>query len=345
MTPSTAFSCRLPQALAFASVLLLAACGGGGGDGGSPTPTAAALAITSANQHAVAADALDSATDISTAQAGAALVTGVQVATASGAASLQLASAARKLVGMVPGSPASAMGVAISRTLPCTQGGTLQITGDVSGASGVLAGDSVTFFANACQEMVDNVPTVMNGSLSITIVAGSYDSSHVVYPAHLVMSLVASRFQIATPSGTDLTDGDLRMDLTDSSSTSASMILSGAALTNSFTAGAATHASTLLDYHQTVTVNGSVVTDDVSAGIDTNNPHLGHVTYQLATTTPLTQTAGAFTGGSLKVVGSHSALLLTVAGADAFSLQLDANGDGSYEGSTPTTVTELQSRL
>lgn len=344
MPKSFHFSCRLRHALACVPVLL-AACGGGGGGGGTPPPTAAALTITSANQETVAADALDSATNISTAQTGTALVTGVQVATAAGAASLQLASAARKLVGMVSGAPATAMGVAINRTLQCTQGGTLTITGSVSGASGVAGGDSVTFVANGCQEMVDNVLTTMNGTLSVSIVAGSYDSSNIVYPAHLVMSLLATNFQIATPSAADLTHGDLRIDLTDTSSTSGSMILSGSSLTNSVTVGASTHASTLLGLQQTITVNGNVVTDDVSAGIDTDNPGLGHVTYQLATTTPLTQTAGAFTGGSLKVMGSHSALLLTATGADAFSLQLDANGDGAYEGAMATTVTELQSKL
>src|SRR4051812_38623453 len=139
------FSCRrgVPRlalsALLSGPVLLLSACGGGGGGGDSSPPpvTSGAVAIDATNQKAVAAHALDSATDIDAARSSASIVTGVQVDTGAGGGggALQLAAVARLLAANAPASVSLATGVTVNKTVPCTLGGSMTVSGQVSGTT------------------------------------------------------------------------------------------------------------------------------------------------------------------------------------------------------------------
>lgn len=343
---STLAAARARFVLALAPMLLLAACGGGGGSGGTPAPVFGAVIITSANQLAVAASALDTATNIEAARSGTTLVTGVQVASGfGGAATLRLESAARTLLGHLRSAPALATGATIDRVDTCSLGGTIRVTGTIAGTEGVAAGDAVTVIASDCTELVDGVATTMNGTLSITVTAGSYDSANIVYPAHVVLQLQATAFSMRTASATVVADGDALVDLTETGATTGTVVVSGAALTTTTTSGGFTRTATLQDYRQAVTFNGSTLTTDVTAHVEASTDLLGRVSYDVSTPTPLTASDTAFTGGSLLVTGNRSALLLTVTGSNTFALDLDIDGDGLVDFTTSATLADLEDRL
>jgi hypothetical protein len=347
-----------------APLVLLTACGGGGGGGDqaaapgtpapvtntpTPAPTSATLVITSTNAKPVAADALDNATNLDAAESGSGFVTGVQVdAPQAGNLALQLAAIARTLAAKVPARSVLAVGVAVSETAPCSGGGTLSINGSVASENGVTAGDAITLGANGCKEFVDGVATELNGQMKLTIVSGSLNGNGLTFPTHIVMRLDATNFSVAVPGQTTRTNGDMTMDMTLQSSTSESLVVSGTSLATTVFRDSGSRSFALQDYRQSVAIDNGAVTASVDAQISSTNPRLGTGTqvYTVATTTALTaNSTGTFTGGVLKVTGSSSALLLTVTAPGTFQVQVDANGDGTYETSTTATHAELRALL
>jgi hypothetical protein len=337
-------------ALSLLPLLLLAACGGGGGDGGSSTAQPVQLAVTTTNAQPVAADALQTSGTTGVGATGAALVTGVQVEAASGgAAPLQLAGAARHLLGMVPPAPALATAATISQSATCTGGGTVSISGNVASSSQLSTGDQITITANACSEVVDGTSERLDGTLSITVLAGPFNATSTSFPKSVQLRIVAQRFSLVQGGQTTVSDGDLQISVVQSSSTVASTTLSAAVLSSTVSTASSSRQQTLRNYSQKIdqTSTQSVVT--VSATVETNNTRLGGgtlVSYGLSTPAPLTLNAsGAYTGGSLRVTGAASGLLLTVNGTDTFILQVDANGDGIFESNSTVTRAQLNAQL
>lgn len=337
--------------------LLLAACGGGGGGGEAPppAPSVSPVTITSQNQKALAADALQSTTDFSFALLGTELIAAAAQATGPGDTLAQRLPSVRKSASpraeVVQGGPLPALAALRASTIgdpgaaqPCTYGGTMDITGHVAVSNQLAVGDTLTITANNCVEVVDNTRMTVNGILTSSVVDGSYNGASVVYPVHLVLALAARNFSVALPTVTALADGDQQVDIRLASATSSSIVLTGTAMTNVVTTGSGTHTSTLRNYRDAATFEGTQAMYEITARVETENRWLGNVFYDLSTPAPLTG-SDAYTGGSLKLVGNSSALLVTVTGSDAFSLRLDANGDGTYESDTPTTVTELENYL
>jgi hypothetical protein len=340
------------SALLLLPAILLNACGGGGGggDGGSAAggSSVAGVVITSSNAKAVAADALENSTDGSTAGTGASLITGVQVDSGSSGGPLQLASASRTLLGLVPAMPSQATGVAVNRTVLCASGGSLQISGNLSGGSSIVAGDTLTIAAAGCKEMVDGKLTTMNGSLAFRFESGSSFTSASSYPYRIVMTFTATNFAISQGTETTTSNGDLRIDLLASSPTSSDITLTGSSLASSHASTSGTRSATLKNYTETVAVRGSTQTSSITATVVSTNSRLGSsaVSYTITTVTPLTSTtSGDVTSGVIKVTGSGSALLLTVTGTNTFKVETDANGDGTYESSTTATKSELEALL
>ena len=78
----------------------------------------------------------------------------------------------------------------------------------------------------------------------------------------------------------------------------------------------------------------------------TSNPRIGNnVVYNVSTPTPILTDLSVVLQGSLKVEGAKSSLLLTVTTPNNFTLQVDTNGDGTYDSTTTTTKAELQGLL
>lgn len=334
-------------------VLVLSACGGGGGGGGGSAATPATpLAISTANSKAVSADALDNSTDTTTAQTGTALVTGVQVDAGSTAGARKLVSVGRALLAMAPARPAIATGVSVDDTAPCQISGTLRILGTIADSTGntLNGGDQITLIANSCSAIVDGQSVTMNGSFAITINSGSFNPNAVSYPTRLVMTFVTNNFVVVEGADRMTSNGDLRIDITMLSATSEDIVLSGTSLSDSHSNSSGTRSSTLKNYNESLQVRGTAITGSISATVESSNSRLGSgpVSYSISTVTPLAYSeAGDVSAGVLKVTGaSNSALLLTVTAANTFKVEVDANGDGTYESSTPgVTKAELEALL
>jgi hypothetical protein len=349
---TTRFSPRCTfVALFCAPLLALTGCGGGGGDGGTSadTPAQASLVITAANAKPVAADALDSATDISAARSGSSFITSAQVEPAAAAASpaLRLARAATTLAAKSSAASGLVLGVAVNETLPCSQGGSVTVTGNVASRDSFAVGDSVTLTSAGCRELIDGVTTAMSGSITLGITGGSFAPGS-GFPRHVVMTIRATSFAVSVGAETSTSTGDMSLDLTENSSDSTSVVLTGAALGNQVTTSTGSRSFTMRGYRQALAISGSTTSYSVTGDIETNNSRLGTgvVSYHLGTPTALVaSSAGAFSGGSLRVDGNASALLLTVTGTDTFQLQVDANGDGTFDASSTVTLAGLRALL
>lgn len=339
---------RTVVALSLASLGFLAACGGGGGGGGTgSTPINSAppqVAITEANAKPVAANAMDSAQNLSAAQSGS-LVTGVEVQADGGAGyAFALSDAARVLGARAAARiPALATAATIDTTEPCTFGGTARLTGTVANPNVLSAGDTITVSATNCVENVGGVTSTMNGSMTIGIASGTIGST---LPLHVVMNLTLNNLTIASGGVTTAGTGDIRLDLTVNSSVSESMVASGTSLSNSVTSAGVTRTTTLKNYSQTVTLNGTTATSALSATVQSNSTRLGTTggSYTVTTTTPVVWNTAthAVTAGAIKVVGaSGSQLIATVGASNTVTIQLDANGDNTYEKSITSSIAEL----
>jgi hypothetical protein len=331
-------------ALLCTPLVLLTACGGGGGGGDEPPATG--IVITNANSQTIAAEAVETASSTDAA-AGAGFVLGVQVNDgAKGANTLLLARAARQLVAKAPASGALATGVTAETEVQCTTSGSVTMKATTSGSSGSLsAGDSFQITANACAEGSGADAMLMNGSITVTVQSGSYDPASTVYPKNLTMRIVAQGFSVTVGGETEAFTGDVTIGITETSATSGSLSITATSLTSNL--GGA-HSVTLKNYTLNATETSGGTTIAMSAGVVTTNSSLGSgaFSYTIATVTPLTvSSTGAITGGSIKVTGSGSSLLLTVTGSDSFTLDVDANGDDVYESRTTVTRTELQGQV
>lgn len=335
-------------ALTLISSLVLAACGGGGGGGPSVTAPQA-VTINESSAKPVAANALGAVQGTSATES-TNLLTGVEVQNEGGAnpASLRaMAETARFASGSLAGRGGSMVtGVTSSETIDCPLSGSLTVSGTVSGSEGMVAGDNVTLTANNCSMNVDGVTTTMNGSMAFTVVSGSITST---LPMNVVFSMVATNFSVTAGSTTVAVNGDLRMDLR-MTSTSETIVASGTSLSNTLTEGGATYTDTLKNYTQTFTYNGSVVTGSLSATVESSSSQLGSGGGSYTVTTPTAlvwnESTGTLSSGVVKVVGANgSQLVMTVNSSTSVTIQIDENGDGTFEKTVASSQTELRNLL
>jgi hypothetical protein len=325
-------------ALFCAPILLLSACGGGGAGADASAPAASsALMLDASNQKLVAAEALGSAT-------------GLGSAGAASAGTVRLASVTALLVAQAPAVLSQAPGIAVSQTVPCGLGGSLTLSGQATGGTAVVQGDSLSASLASCRLLVDGVPTTLGGVLAIRITAGSLHPLAPTFPSHIAISITATNLSVSAAGQTDTSNGDLLIDLTQASPSVSDVVLSGASVSNTVTTAGGSRSFTLSNFRQHVGVNQGATTFELVATLSSTDSRLGAGTgsFSVETPTPIvTSAAGDFVSGSLKVVGGgNSAVLLSVTAPNTFQLQLDAGGDGSYELSTAgVTVAELRSLL
>ncbi|MBK0391144.1 hypothetical protein [Ramlibacter algicola] len=335
----------------------LAGCGGGGGggDGGAtaggggtvsaPAP-APAVVITQANAPTVGAHGLDAAQDDSSTNT-AGILTGVQVQGGADVGPLALAAIARRMGGKVTALPL-ASGVQVDETQPCQNGGSVRIVGTVASNSALGAGDDLTITATNCAEPVNGVMTTLNGQMRFEITAGSMPGSGVP-PFHVVLRVTTTALSVQTSTDLATSDGDMTIDLTMTSSTAQTLVVSGTSLSSSATINGVQRRRTLANYSQRVVLNGSTVTGAVSGTVTTDSTRLGPAggTFTLSTPQDLrwSTTSDAPVAGQLKVTGAGNSAVRLTFGASSVTVETDANGDGTYEGSTTATVAQLQGLL
>jgi hypothetical protein len=331
--------------------MLLAACGGGGGGGGgTPAPatqTTSQLVVTDSNAQAVAAEVLETSTNIDAAQVGTAVVTGVQVDATGGSNALVLASVARDLLSKSTG-PAMATGATVTRN--CQFGGTLTVTDTSASSTVAQTGDTFSVTANNCLDPLGGTgtQTLLNGSMTLTVASGSFDSSSNTFPKNVTLRLVANNFAVTQGGVKSTSNGDLTIGIAEPSATDSTLTLSSTSLSNTVEkSGSAAHTITLKNYNHNVVSTSTQASVTIGANVESNNARFGSGTfsYTLSTNSPVVITSAGYVSGSLKVAASNSGLLLTTVPANNFSLQVDTNGDGSFESSTGVTRAQLEALI
>ena len=318
---------------------LVAACGGGSsGDGGSAAtpPPLASLAIDGGNAVLVSAAAY-----------GAASSTG-ELADLSGSAGIAGAGGSGQGKATVNAQVKATIDGAAQQVpvgtgpTDCLVDGTVDISADIQDplglASGVLEpGDTFTVIYTACD---DGVGEVLDGRIDMVvdaftgnIISGAYD---------MTMDITITDFQVTTGADVILSNGDTTTRL----DTRAAPYIEASVGGNSLTVDSNTDSETLTAYSSAQTFDGRVspAPYTMTAAGTLDSTRIGGV---VDYSTPVTFSGvdtGYPTAGVLLIEGQNSAarLVAQANGVDVV-IEIDADGDGTFEGSTVTTWDELAS--
>jgi hypothetical protein len=295
------------------------------------------VAITSANQQQVARAAISSVASVaSTGSVGG-------VASSAGASVARLSSLSRQVRLALGTARESALSARVrplateSETIACQFSGSITLAVTYSDASQFTPGDTISFTFNDCQTTsTDNT----SGAMSIVMSSYADTAAGVSYAGTMTLNVTAiDGARTSTVSGSvganyaDLSATSSRLDLTvGSNGLTGSVTTTGGTPETIGYASGFTISATDTSTSSSVIVNGSIDSSLLA----------GRITLQ--TNTPIVQGADDTypSSGALRVSGAGgSALLLTVQSTTALQVQLDANGDGTYEASATYTWAQV----
>lgn len=315
----------------------LAACGGGGGDSSS-NPAGNKVTITSANQDQVVRASVNAGLSVSMAQgrAGGASPAGVaDRAHALGAVlerAMTAAQGSRKGIASVAVHPSASA----SNTEPCSVGGTLTVTvDDHDGNNALSAGDVISVSFAQCK---DSATSSMNGAISITLTgtptatqfAANASFQNVVVVEDGVTSTIAGDVTVAendttldTVTTLNVGSGGLTASTASSGYNDSVSFASGFVIrTDEATSGAST----------SVSLSGTMSAQSLGGSITISTPQ---ALVQLSTD-------NYPSAGQVIVTGATgSAVRATVLDNAQVRVELDANGDGTYESTATVAWTTL----
>ena len=324
---------NLSIVVAASTLALLSACGGSSDTPAPPTGTQA-VAITSTNQSDVARSTFNGGFSLGLVQS--ATTSGTAASPASVAASgrvLQVLRAAidqRKGIASASEHPATGG----SQSVACGISGSMATTwNDADGNNQLSAGDVLTASFQQCQETTS---LSINGSLAITL-SGTPSATQfsanavfqnivavdagVTYTIAGAVALTEVDTDTISSSSFTVGSGGLTVAIASTGYSDSIAFDSGMVVASSFLAGTSS-----------LTLNGSIVSHALG----------GRVT--IATQQALVQQATDTypSQGKVLITGaSGSTLLVTVLGPTQVHLQVDANGDGTVDGTTPATWASL----
>lgn len=328
---------NIKTAVCLAALALLAACGGGGDSGGETTPPVAGpLQITSDNYQTVAQQAVSSMSYLLDSSQ---LVTGAQVATRPALAAVawrQFVKLPRQLA-----APGWVTGATMTETMTCSGGGRIEATfNDVNGNQDIDAGESATMIAMGCVE--DGV--TINGTLGFTVNSLTGDLNGDVYGASIGITL--SSFSVTSGGGNQSASGTMAIDIAATGPNASTLKVSVGSLSLTSSFGGTTDTVLMQNYvlNQTLAPmgNGSSTSTSVSGVFASSALRARSVT--LSTGIPFVELPNdAYpSSGQMSVTGvDGSKVRLTAQNATTVLLDLDANGDGTYE----TSVSRAWSSL
>ncbi|SDD05604.1 hypothetical protein SAMN05428966_10391 [Massilia sp. PDC64] len=304
-------------------VLVLSACGGGGGSGGGTTPaqTSTLSTITAADAPKAASNGYAAGYVISQSSSSLAnVVTGVSVTPAGvGAVAPVL-----DLVKQAYGRQGASLLTGITVSDSCSGGGTVTIDATLRNQNTLSNGDTLTMTALNC---VENGST-LNGALSITVSGVSGDIINSSTGA-VTLDTRFNNFKVASGSTATTLNGDMKIGLSATSATDATVAISGASLqAASQRAGATVATFTLSAYSVAANVHGSTVSSAANFSVAGNANGLGQFAYTVKNLQPFVGTAtGVPTSGSLIVNGAGSSVTATVV-PNGVRVDYSAKGDG-----------------
>jgi len=323
-----------------ASITLFSGCGGGGGGGGggASTPPAGLLGIDTSNAPAVAGTVAGaSASTTNLGPTGPAVIGGVSIdggATSTGL--VQLAVWQLTEISTLPPQPANMIGAAMmSGSKACTGGGSFAYQfndADLNGVLSIRETLSITF--NNCAMTAGGAPgnggfTVVLNSVTGTPGTGAWSGS------------ITMTFSNMTLSGTSVS-GDMTFKLSSTNSSDIGGVLSGSSISVTNATG---KVDTLSGYNFTLGYNKSTTAYTLDATGTVSRSDLGGT---VSFSTPSTL-AGKFSNrpdnpvsGVFLVTGANnSKLRMTAIDNSYVKLEVDANGDGTYEFATTKTWAEI----
>jgi hypothetical protein len=343
-------SSRSVKPIAVCSVfVLLAACGGGGGGSSTPTPTQpTGLAIDTNNQKAAAAAGAQSLFDGAGAvnSSGGTSAIAAPSAASGGALALGLASnALRKTIQKM--SPAGTTTLTPNGGQACAGGGTYTLQwNDANNNLTVDAGDSFTYTYQAC---VDTSGATTNGTLVLNLQQFQSASGNIT----ATLNVAFTNFSVVDQTGGGRINGSLLLTTTGTNG-------SGQPVAGTCNAGtdSATYNQIVVDdlnaasaVLRTTTLTAGQITTrvgvDCSLALTVAETAAGNWTgisgtLTIATpTTILTDANGLPYAGSYSVAANTGKILVSFGAGGNSQLQLDANGDGTYESSTSLTWADL----
>lgn len=319
---------------------MVAGCGGGGGDaGGTPPPLGGRLlSIGPDNYVAAAQEALGSAAFVGDTSrlAIAAQVADDSVLMASALAQL------RRWPARLAAVPRLASGVVLTETEACPGGGRMTLTFDDRNGNGdVDAGDSLaTVFENCVAEGVR-----LGGRLAMRMDALSGNFDGLVYSATLTMTL--DNFS-ASVGGVDTAgSGEMRITDTSRALNDSTTTLAIASLTSSANLGGTTVTRRLTDFSYSIERRpaGNSYTETSTFGGTIVSTRLSEREINVSTPVPLVRPAAApypISGQVLAAGSNGSRVRVTAQNSAQVLIELDADGNGSYETSTTRPWSEMR---
>jgi hypothetical protein len=329
--------------LAVLSSMLVACGGGGGGDapaaaaanngssGGGVTSTKAV--INAANYVTVAQESLSSTNFVADA---ATLATGAEISNSDVLVSFGQAQAV-SISSRFGRAPALATGVVQTTIEPCAGGGTLTVSeNDLNGNGLPNAGDSVSLTATNCVYQ----GSTLNGVLNMTVTA--FSGNLEVPPFTLAVTLTFNNLSARSAAATSTGNGTIAVTLNARSSSDQTSTLTATNFATTATYGGTTYNRKLENYTVSVVLNATTSTTAAAGSLSSSA--FGSKLVTIATPVPfvrvLSQPRPA--SGQAVVTGENgSALRVTALSSTQVRIELDADGNGSYE----TSVTKLWSEL
>lgn len=310
-------------AISVAMVSVLAACGGGGDAGPSPVSERPSVALTAANYEVAGKEVLSSNTNAGSLSDIVGTLTGAEVSTE--VSFPRFVEMKYPLLGKVTKKqPAYLSGVTRTETEPCSGGGSVTISGNLSSEDNLTPGDSISLSANSCRE--DGV--TINGSMNIRVlsVSGNIDS----YPFSVTMEVSTNDFRATSGSTSFQSSGSITMQISQSNFSTGSMSVTIPSMTSTRTATGKTETFQYVNYRQEMSVRGSTVSMTMNGGLTV--PSLGGNLVTIQTLQPFVSTTGYPTSGvATATTASGGKMRFTASSGSRVLIELDAANDGVYE--------------
>ena len=312
------------------STVFVTACGGGGSGTPDTPDTPAMSVINSANQSLTTQEAVSTA-----------FLPLFSTQTLIGAQSTDesaLFKVARTQLNKLPiylvnaKSNNNLTGVVQSQTVGCTYGGSFTVSvSDTDNSNMLSAGDSITVVGNNCSEQEG----LITGSLTMTInsLTGSYGNAP--YSADMTMSF--NGFSVATSQSSASLNGSISLSQIVSGVYAFSETISVPSLALSATYAGETRSRSLTGYSATMSRSPNttyIYLDSYAAQGTVISTALFGQSFTFNTPIPFVRKpADNYPSSGVMVIagGGNSQLRVTGLSSSQISLELDANGDGTFE--------------
>lgn len=325
--------------LTVGSALLLSACGGGGGNSGStgpgPVQTSPLSPITASNASKVAANAYVAATAITESSSSLGeILTGVSV----GHVNISAVTPVLNLVKRAYQRDTAQLLTGVTLSEPCTGGGSITFEANLRNQQTISNGDSIVMTANRCVEDGE----IMNGSFRAAFADVSGDILN-SWTWSGTLDTRFDNFSVTSSSETLNVNGDMKIAITQTSSSNSSLTVSGKSLqTSEQRSGTTVATRTLSDFTMTSSTRSSTVTSAASFAMSGNSSGLGQFSYTVKNLQPfVTVGASMPSSGALIVNGASTSVTLTAVSFNGVRLDLSDKATGNITQTTTPTWLDL----